>query len=175
MPVTNRAVDVYGKVRADYGPRAASTVNRTVRGTWNASEPYRNEAVARGTVALAGLRGRVRPDEIAVVVKDRGRSRRIRTMMWLGAAGSGVAIAAAGAAAWRMSRGPAWVADDGADDSPSADGGEESDIAPGSQDGLTTKMKGAAHRVTDRVKVLAHHTADAATPNGTNGSQGLDM
>jgi len=172
-------MDAYGKMRADYGPRAASTVNRTVRSSWSASEPYRSEAAARGAAALEGLRGHIRPDEIAMIAKGRERARRLRIVMWVGAAGATVAAAASGAMAWRRSRDTAWAAEAG-DGEPASD--DKSETGADGADGLADKVKGAAHRVTDRVtdrvRVMSHHGADGMDPashNGTGDPQNLDM
>lgn len=175
MPVTSRAMDAYGKMRADYGPRAIGAANRAAHDTWNASEPYRNEAAKRGTVMLAGLRGHITPDEMAAIARGRVRARRVRIMAFVGAVCTGAAAATAGVAAWRMTRGPAWVDDTGATDESELEHSGPAAHGANGLDGITHKVKDvakdAAHKVGDRVKVMAHHDADAASPNENHATE----
>jgi hypothetical protein len=87
---TPRVIAVRGRVAEEYVPRVADAVAAAIA----ASQPARTEAMARGTLALAALRG----ERLQVVAPKKPRRGR-RAVVFLGLAG-----AAASAVAWWRSQ-----------------------------------------------------------------------
>jgi hypothetical protein len=171
-----QATDGYVRMREVYLPRMSDSVGKSARQLAEASRPARAQATARGTAALAVLRGVVSPEDVERIIRKRERHTG-RRMLLLGgmiglASGIGVMVYR------RTTATTAWIVDEeGAEADTEADRGDEeviplkqwvSEVAKGAAD----KMRDAAQRASDRVRGGSSDAdADVADATGATGER----